>query len=256
MELWSLQPAQVEMLFLGGVRLTAMLFIAPVFGAHNFPRLAKIGLAMLLAYIIVPLNAVPAGSPLNPGDFIIGVAKESLVGALAGFAVSLILTGIQLAGAFVGSSIGLGMESFQDPVSGHQSGASEQLYMIFAMMIFLGTNSHHQLLLAIKSLFELLPVNGLIMDDLMPNRLIILSAQTLVVAARVAIPVIAATIIADVALGILAKIAPQTNVFFVGMPMKVGLAMIAMIFTLPYLATYAESLYNGLFNWIFIVFGL
>ncbi|TAK32265.1 MAG: type III secretion protein [Chloroflexota bacterium] len=256
MELWNLQPAQAEMLFLGGIRLTAMLVIAPVFGARNVPRLAKIGLGMLLAYIIVPLSAVPAAAPLSLGEFVVAIGKECLVGLLAGWAVSLIVAGIQLAGALCGAQLSLGMESISDPMSGHQSGASEQLYIVFAMMIFLGTNSHHQLLLAIKSLFELLPVNGLVIDDLMPDRLILLSAQMLVVAARVAIPIIAASMVADVALAILAKIAPQTNVFFVGIPMKIGLASIAMVFTLPYMASYTESLYNGLFKWVFIVFGL
>ncbi len=256
MEIWNLPPARVEMLFLGGIRLTSMLIIAPVFGARNVPRLAKIGLGMLLAYIIVPLNALPAEASMGLGDFLIGIVKESLVGALAGYAVSLILAGIQLAGSLVGSQLSLGMESMADPISGRQSSASEQFYLIFAMMIFLGTNSHHQLLLAIKSLFQLMPVNGLIIDDLMPDRLILLSAQMLVVAARVAIPVIAATLLVDVALAVLSKLAPQTNVFFIGIPLKVGLASVAMIFTLPYLASYTQSLYNGLFNWIFAVFGL
>ncbi len=237
-------PSTVQLLslFLIFVRVLAILMTAPIFSQRSIPAPAKIGLAALLSLLLLPVALPPAGgisSPL-PQDlprFLLVVAQEILIGVLIGFVSNLVFVALDMAAKMMGLQIGFQAGNLFDPLSNAPSTALEQFYTLLALLLFLAINGHHWLIAALARTFEIAPLGTFVMTRLTIERLMVLTNETFIAATRIALPVMGTLLLADLGLGLVARAVPQVQVFFLGLPLKMGLGLIVlaltMIITLP-----------------------
>lgn len=250
--LTNLSTAYLQSFFLTLTRVSAILASSPVFGSRNVPSVAKIGLAVLLSVVLLPFNI--EGLTVISEDVLglaLAIIRELVLGFLVGFVTTLMFTALQMAAHIVGLQVGFALANVLDPLGQNQVSLLDQLYSVLAMLVFLSINGHHFLIMAIQKTFEIVPLDTFALSTAMVDRLALLTSQMLLISAKIAFPMLAALLLADVALGIIARLAPQFHVFFLGLPLKVGLGLITLALALPMTIAVAEQLLRSSVNEIF-----
>lgn len=231
---------QAPLLFLVFVRTTALLMATPPFAHRSVPAMVKVGLGLTVAFVLVQVYR-PATGDLPPVDsmaYLFAVAGELAAGLLMALVASIVFAGLQAGAQIVGFQMGFGLPSAVDPLYAGQSQTVEQLYGVLAALVFLAINGHHQVLLALARSLEVLPPGAFHLPLGGPDALAELSAELLSIGLRLAIPLAGALLLAEIALGLLARAVPQMNVFLVGMPARIGLGLLVFLGALPLIVVF------------------
>lgn len=212
-------------------RLTAFWTVLPVM-RRGVPNLAKVGFAALFAIILLPgVSAPPA--PTSWAVFGVQLIGEGLVGLALGFMVSLVFSSLYLAGQLIDVPMGFGMVSLFDPHSGDHVPMLAQFQNALAVLLFFTLNGHHTVLAAISKSFAIVPIgHGQISAGVLQ---VVFGAFVglFTLSLRIALPIMAAVFLTDVALGIITRAVPQMNVFVIGFPVKIAVGLLVYLFTLP-----------------------
>lgn len=226
---WPLLETGALVLFLLVLaRTTAFFAVFPVLGDATVPARIKAGAAAVVSVLVFgslpPLAQIPA-SGLALG---LMVAREALAGLLLGTVVRFVFMAAQFAGQAIGVQMGLAAASLFDPSTRETVTVSGRLYHLLAVLLFLGLDLHHPFLAGLGTSFEVLPAGGDILVGAGAVQWARLSGQVLLLALRLSLPVVGTLLVLDVALGFLARIVPQMNIFLVGFPLKIGVGIAAL----------------------------
>ncbi|HWR87024.1 MAG TPA: flagellar biosynthetic protein FliR [Acidiferrobacterales bacterium] len=214
-------------------RIAAMFTSAAVFGMRALPMRLRLMLALAVALVLAPLaGPMPAVELMSAEGFII-TGQQIVIGIVMGFMLRMVFAALELAGEMIGSLMGLGFASLIDPQNGVQVPVVSQFYVLLATLMFLALNGHLLWIEAVAESFRLLPVG---LTGIAPEgawALVGFASQVFGWAVRMALPVVAALLVVNLAFGVLARTSPQLNVFSVGFPaaLLIGLALVLM--TLP-----------------------
>jgi flagellar biosynthetic protein FliR len=214
-------------------RLLAFLAVSPIFGGAAVSRQIKTATAAALVVIAFPTIAasLPENGemPFGPVGFIFLLAKETAVGYCIGYLTSLIFDGIITAGRIIDLQRGATQGEVYAPQLQFQVTEIGQFKLQFALVIFMAMGFHQYFLGGLVMSFHLFPVTKFphIEPGLSPllNELITLSTGVLLVGVQLAAPVIVALLLTDVCFGLVNRVAPQVNVFFLSMPVKMWLGI-------------------------------
>ena len=213
-------------------RCAAWLFIAPPFGTRLIPITVKVGLAGALTIAAGPRLNV-AEVRLDTFGLITAVVAQVLVGLALGFFALLLLSAIQAAGNLIDLFAGFTMAQVYDPMSGAGASVFGRLYQLVGTTILFVSGGHLILVRGFLRSFDAVPLDGLVLGQ---ARMLTSQLGTLVLAAcEIAAPVLAAMFLAEVALGLLTRAAPQLNALQLGMPLKALLALLVTGMALPIL---------------------
>ncbi|KVW74231.1 flagellar biosynthetic protein FliR [Burkholderia ubonensis] len=213
------------------VRMLALVAVAPVTGHASVPGRVKIGVAAFMALVVAPtLGAMPAVTVFSAQGIWI-VVTQFLIGVAMGFTMQIVFAAAQAAGDAIGLSMGLGFATFFDP---HASGATPVMGRFLnavAILAFLAFDGHLQVLAALAASFQALPVSAELLHAPGWRALAAFGATVFQMGLLLALPVVAALLIANLALGILNRAAPQVGIFQVGFPvtMLVGLLLVQLM---------------------------
>jgi flagellar biosynthetic protein FliR len=235
----------VEAFVLIATRVLAVLATSPVVSLKNVPLHARLGLGLFTALILVPVVARDG----LPGDVEVSwtvLAGEVLVGALAGFASTVAYTAISFGASLLDLQSGFSMASLFDPTFGTQGAIFERFYAALAGLLFFQTDAHHVVIQSLVELFKIVPIGTFTLSRLQPDVLAQIATGSFLLALELIFPVMVALLLADVALGVLARVAPQFGIFQIGMQLKIGLALGAAILTMPILLPRLHALFGGL----------
>lgn len=232
-------------------RITAFFVVSPIFSFRNMPNSFKVGLAVFVSALVLGVNGNQESLVLN-GPYFLLILKEILIGLLLGFTAYLFFTVVQVAGSFIDIQIGFGIVNVIDPMTGAQSPVMGNFKFFIAMLIFLGINGHHFLLLGLMNSYKWVPIDsGLfarIADGGVSNFLIDSFAHMFYLAFQMAAPLIVALFLVDVALGVLARTVPQFNVFVVGLPIKIAVGFLILLLIVPSFLVLFRELFTILFK--------
>jgi flagellar biosynthetic protein FliR len=205
-----------EVFILVFIRMTGLFVAAPIFGRRNIPSYFKIGFAFMTALILANIVSVPEeGIGQNIYDIAFIIIKEFVTGLTIGYVAYLIFTSIYLAGQLVDMQIGFGMVNVIDPTSNIQVPVTANFYFILSMLVFLMVNGHHYLIRALYDSFVQIPIGRAHFGSEALNIIVSVFGSVFVIAFKIAAPVTAAVILADVALGIMSRPgAPQQGNYF------------------------------------------
>jgi flagellar biosynthetic protein FliR len=217
------------------IRTLSMFATAPMYGHQSVPAQLKIWAGAAVAFAIFPLIAANTGTiSLDLGALVVLAVQEVIVGSSIGFTMGILFYAVSYAGEIFGIEMGLSISSLIDPQSGVNVAVIGQFESIVAVFIFLIMNGHLFLLEALKMSYDAVPVSGLKISGSAVDLFIHLTGMVFVAAIKIGAPVIISLFLTDVLLGIIAKMVPQVNVFFVGMPLTVGIGLVLLIASLPF----------------------
>lgn len=240
------QVANLQVLALILFRLLAVFLLAPVLSVRSVPVQFKIGLALFLSIVI--WSGMPAvATPLELLPFAAAAVRETVIGAVIGFVAHLVTATAEVAGGIIDMQTGFLAGMMMNPLTAASSSVLEQLYFLLATLVFLALDGHHILLLALVRTFEVLPAGAAWeIGSLAAGRLAALTSGVLITGCSIALPVLAVTLLLDVVLAILARTVPQIQVFFVGLPVKIGLGLAMVLLTLPGTVYILRKLVGGM----------
>ncbi|MFC7514197.1 flagellar biosynthetic protein FliR [Herbaspirillum sp. GCM10030257] len=228
-------------------RILGLVSVAPLFGNVSVPARVKIGLGLMLALIIAPtVPSLPATDPFSlPGVLIL--MQQLIIGLAMGFAMRIVFAAIELAGEISSMTMGLGFAVFYDPQTRGRSSAISQFVALLTLMIYLATNLHLVLLSTLADTFSTLPISTAAVTDGGFQQLVIWAGRIFSAGIQLSLPIVAALLMTNMALGILTRAAPQLNLFGIGFPITIGIGFIMLTLSLPYLTTpIVRVLYEGI----------
>lgn len=234
-----------EILILILVRISCFVFIAPFYGTKNVPAQVKIALSVFVSLMIYNFVDKTGIGYTGLFGYTVIVLKEGITGLLMGFAANVCNSIILFAGNIIDMDIGLSMATEFDQTMNSQVTITGNLYNYFILLLLVATNMHHYLLQTVVDSFEVIPVNGQIFD--WGSLLISMTrfmTDLFVIGFRIVLPVFACIMILNCILGIMAKVAPQMNMFAVGMQMKIMVGFVVLFLTI--------SLLSGIGDFIFM----
>jgi len=247
--------AQTQMFLLALTRVLAILIQVPVLAGNLVPNQVKIGLGVMLTAILIPWNPLPANSAELPVlGLVMAIGRELVIGLLAGFAATLTFNVFQVAGEMMALGSGFGSGRIMNPSLGSEGTAMDQIYVMFAILVFLIINGHHSVILAVQKTFEILPINKPL-PAFTGEVVMGMTAQMIATGVQIALPVAGALLLTDITLGLLARVAPQIQVFFLGLPLKIALAVFAVGLIFANSVPTITGLFNSLGSRMFKLLG-
>ena len=227
------------------VRVMGAMAFAPIFGNINVSRRARLFIGIAITYAMV---AVHPYEPIEYTTFLeysIILIKELIVGLTMGFTANITLSIINMAGQFMDREMGFSMVSSFDANFGTETTITAQFYEMLVMVIMLTTNMHYFIISALADSFVLIPVGNVVVDNgKLYDVMLEYITSYFVIALRISIPMVIATILVSVILGVLAKTAPQMNMFVVGFQLKIFTGFAVMFVTLQFLPTVTNYVYE------------
>jgi flagellar biosynthetic protein FliR len=216
------------------IRTAAMLLSAPWFGNRATPPQLKIGLVALVSLILFPVVDLRGlVLPQSLVGWALGIGGEVAFGIAIGLVVRFIFAAVSMAGQLIGLEVGLGTPTLLNPEFHEQSTVLHTLTDMVTMLVFLSLDAHHLLLRALSHSFRVVPLMAWHFGGPSVEAMVRLSAELWPIALYITAPLLAAQFLAKVALALVARAAPQMNVFMVGFPLQIGLGLLMLALMLP-----------------------
>jgi flagellar biosynthetic protein FliR len=217
------------------LRTLAVFTSAPVFSSRVFPIRARIALAFFVALAAQPsLQGQPVIGINDAGAFG-AVLQQVGVGLAIGFSIRVVLAAVELAGEVVGFQMGLGFASFFDPAMNTQSSAVARFLGQLASFMFIVMNGHVLVLMTVITSFTAFPVDQNFLLALGKMRIYQLGTDLFATGLWMSLPMVGMLMFANLALGIVSRVAPQMNIYAIGFPITLTVGLIGLAATLPML---------------------
>ncbi len=243
LDVFGLTQAQFETLLLVFVRTSTMLFVFPVFSARQIPIMVRIGLAGIISFVIFHAQPLTAALP-DIGSLIGAVVSQVVIGLIVGFVAYLVFMGIQFAGEILDIQIGFAVANVISPQTQEQVTVLGELELTLATLVFLVSNSHLLMLQGIGGSFHLVPLPYVNLDPSVAGNVVTFLEQAFLIVFQIAAPAAVSLFIINVALGLMARVAPQMNVFVVGFPLQIGVGLLMLAVSVPLLVTASPQIFS------------
>ena len=215
-------------------RISGLFVFAPIFSAHTIPMRAKLLVALGISFAATPIAATQP-VPDDAVALATLVIKEVIIGSAIGLSVAVVFSAVQFAGGLIDLTVGFAFANVVDPLQNTQISIIGQLYSLLASAVFLIIGGHTFLIAAVVRSFEVVPLNGWPNFADLTAGVVHASAGLLAVGLALAAPIVVTLLVTDVAVGFLARMAPQMNIFGIELPAKVLATFALMIVTAPFL---------------------
>lgn len=235
---------QLELFTLILMRIASFIFVAPFFNTANVPSKVKIGLSFFVTVLVYSLKSDMSYTYSGVFGYAVLVLQEVVVGLILGAAASFCVQIIMFAGKIIDMETGLAMAQIMDPTTNVQVGIFGNFYYYVLLLLLLVSGLYRYLISAIVETYNVIPIGGVTFSASVYTEVVGFISDYFVIGFRIAFPVFAATLMLNAILGILARIAPQMNMFVVGMQLKIFVGIFVVFFTIvmmPAVSTFIED---------------
>ena len=228
---------------------TALMMMIGIGDSYVSPRF-RLTFALLLTLIIRPVIDVPV-YPDSPMMIVILMAKEVCIGIFFGMIARIIISTVDVAGSIIGSQTGLGSAMLFNPAMLQQTGVLGVFMTLGAVTIIMLTDLHHLGIIALVNSYHVFAMKSQLMMGDMSQHLLQLSDDMMLIGVQMAAPLIVMGLIFNLGMGILARLMPQIQIYFVAVPLQIILGFITLILSLPVImGVFAQSYENWYEDWI------
>lgn len=229
------------------VRTAGILSAIPLIGGSMVPLRIRAGVVVAISIIMTPIAAIHLKPDwLDPVYLTVGLLAELLIGLVLGFATRLLMAAVELAGTVMGFQLGFSVAVQLDPITQVETPVLASFLTILASLLYFVVDGHHLLLMALGSSFTLIPPFGASLSGPLLTDMTQLMHQTLVLGLKLAIPVVVATFLMYVVLGVLGRVIPQMNVLMTSFPLTISAGLLVLGFGLPLWALVFQQSILGL----------
>ncbi len=220
--------------FLIFTRCSALLLSSPIFGAQNTPLQVRIFTTVSFAAALSGLIRPHMGPmPHDLLELLVRMAQEVSVGLIIGFLMTLALQVTQIAGAFMDIQVGLGSSQVINPINGVSVTILSQYKFLLGVVIFLSLDAHHLIIEAFVRSYTATPNLSFESWLEIQRNLMAFLKDMFLVAIQITGPVLGVSLVIDAALGLVNRAVPQIQAMQIGLPIKIGVGLIAVGIGLP-----------------------
>ena len=227
------------------VRISAFFVSAPLFSEKAIPNKVKIGLAACITILLYGVVDRPVLEYETVVGYAIILVKEGITGLLIGFAASICNSIVLFAGNIIDMDIGLSMASEFNPDMNTQITISGNLYYYVIFLLLIISDMHLYILRALCDSYQVVPINGVAFQwDHLLNTMVRFMGDLFTIGFRIFLPYFVCIMILNCILGIMAKVAPQMNMFSIGMQLKILVGFVVMLMVVFLFPRIAEYIYD------------
>ena len=237
-------PGSPQTLVLLAARVGGMVAIAPVFSMKSVPVTVRTAIVVLLTALLQPmaLAQTMVAPAVTPETFV----GESLVGLALGLGAALLVGAASVAGDLMGMQVGLSGAAILDPVNNTSENVLGVFGNLFAITLLLAVDAHLVMIDAVAKSVQMIPIGGGI--HAIGIYAMVRSASILFgLGLQFAAPVVAAVLVANCALAILSRAAPQLNILSVAFPVQIGIGLVALGASIPFIGAFYHG-WSGVYT--------
>lgn len=227
------------------VRISCFVFVAPLLGQRGIPNQVKIGLSAILSLMLFNVVERPELTYASVVGYAVVIVKEAMTGLLIGLAANICSSIVLFAGNIIDMDIGLSMATEFNADMGTETTLTGNLYYYLVLLLLVCTDLHSYLIRAISDSFSVIPIahQKFAWDHLL-NAMTRYMGDLFVIGFRIFLPFFACIMILNCVLGVMAKVAPQMNMFSVGMQLKILVGFVVLLFTVYFLPSIADFIFT------------
>lgn len=212
------------------MRMSGFVFLNPLFGRKNIPTLFKTGFALLLAITVYPSAGAAQASAPSALIYAVILLKEFAVGYVLAMVMQLFEMVVTYAGSIIDFQMGLSMSTVYDAQNGTQIALTGNILQIYFLLLFFAVDGHLALLKILMTSQEIVPYAGVQIGPHAAQAILQIFVQCIVLAVKLAFPIIAFEFLVEVGTGLLMRIIPQINLFVMSIQLRVIIGIIMMAF--------------------------
>lgn len=233
-ELNALLTGGVFSLILVFARIGSAMLLLPGFGDNYVPGRVRLFLAVGFTLVITP--ALKDKLPSPPGDAVglaVLVGVETVTGLFLGMIARILVNALEIGGQLVAQQIGLASATLFNPQMATQGSLPGSILSMAAVLLIFITDLDHMLLRALVESYDAFPVGPHLPVGDMSQVVARAVSQSFLIGVQIAAPFLIVGLLLFTGLGLLARLMPQVQIFFVSMPLQVGLGLAIFAIVLP-----------------------
>ena len=218
----SLLPALAAAFMLVFARVAAMVMVLPALGQSNIPVRIKIAIAVLLTLIILPLHRTAYTidmSSMTP--LVVSMLHEIIIGVVLGATAQVAMSALQVAGSVIAQQLGLGFVTAVDPTQGQQGVVIGNFLTMLGVTLLFATDSHHLIIAALNDSYTIFAPGDLVPSGDVAELATRAFSAAFKIGMQLSAPFLVFGLVFNIGLGVLARLMPQMQVYFVGVPLSI-----------------------------------
>jgi flagellar biosynthetic protein FliR len=229
----SLLPVLAAAFMLAFARIGAMVMLMPGLGEANIPVRIKLSIALLLTLIILPLHRSAYHIDMESmSALVVLMLHEIIIGVVLGATARVTLSALQVAGSIIAQQMGLGFVTSVDPTQGQQGLLVGNFLTILGVTLLFATDSHHLVIAALNESYTIFSPG----ETMASGDVAALATRAFAAAFKIGLqlsaPFLVFGLVFNIGLGVLARLMPQMQVYFVGVPLSIFAGFLILGFVL------------------------
>ncbi len=230
----SFLPALAAAFMLAFARIGAMVMLLPGLGESNIPVRVKLSIALLLTLIILPLHRAAYHVDMDSlASLLVLMLHEIVIGIVLGATARVTLAALQVAGSVIAQQMGLGFVTSVDPTQGQQGVLIGNFLTMLGVTLLFVTDSHHLVIAALNDSYRIFSPGEVVPSGDVASLATRAFAAAFKIGLQLSAPFLVFGLVFNIGLGVLARLMPQMQVYFVGMPLSIfaGFLILALVIT-------------------------
>ena len=216
------------------LRIIAAFSSSPIYSHQSIPVLTRVFLSLIIAYIVfLTIDKSQIIIEFSLGWLVANAIKEIITGLIIGFMLNFVFYGISYAGSLIGFSMELSMAEALNPVDGASENVVGQLLFMAALLLFFLINGHHYVISGLVYSFSIVHLGKFTVSGPVYQLLVTYAGAVFVIAVKIASPILVSYFLVFLAEGIMTRVIPQMQVFFVTQPLIIGLGFLLLAMLVP-----------------------
>jgi len=226
----SFLPALAAAFLLTFARVGVMVMLMPGVGEANLPARVRLAIALMLTALMLPAHQRAYTVDLNTlGPVIVMLFQELMIGAVLGLTARLAISALQIAGAVVAQQLGLGFATAVDPTQNQQDVLVGNFLTLLGVTLIFATDLHHLVIAAINDSYTIFKPGEMPLTGDVAKHITQVVATAFRIGIQLSAPFLAFGLLFNLGLGLLSRLMPQMQVFFIGLPLSILLGLLLLV---------------------------
>ncbi|HZT26200.1 MAG TPA: flagellar biosynthetic protein FliR [Pseudolabrys sp.] len=226
----SFLPALAAAFLLTFARVGTMVMLLPGVGEQNMPARVRLAIALLLTGILLPTHQKAYTVDLNSlGPVLLLLFQEIIIGAVLGLTARLAISALQITGFVVAQQLGLGFVTAVDPTQNEQGVLVGNFLTLLGVTLIFATDLHHLVIAALNDSYTLFSPGEMPLSGDVAKHVTEIVATAFRIGIQLAAPFLVFGLLFNVGLGVLSRLMPQMQVFFIGLPLSIMLGLMLLL---------------------------